>query len=172
LINWFFFHQSIEPPALVKPVVSVFESVETQIASPQNKLDSNAILSHLRVGLEDLGFQVESGKKKGQKITVPVLFGKNGKPVKSYDADAYHEEQRFVLEVEAGRAVSNNQFLKDLLQACLMVNVDYIGIAVRNTYTAGTQTAQDFEYVRTFFETLQVSRRFQIPLKGVLLIGY
>ena len=172
MINWFFFPQSLEPIELAKAIVSVFESVETRIASPQNKLNSNTVLSHLRPGLVNLGFRVESGKKKGQKITIPVLFGKNGKPVKSYDADAYHEQQRFVLEVEAGRAVSNNQFLKDLTEACLMVNVNFVGIAVRNTYTAGSQTGQDFEYVKTFFETLYASSRLQLPLNGVLLIGY
>lgn len=172
MINWLFFPQSLEPTELARAVVAVFEAFETQIASPHNKLDSNAVLSHLHPGLVNLGFQVESGKKKGQKITIPVLFGKNGKPVKSFDADAYHEQQRFVLEVEAGRAVSNNQFLKDLIEACLMVNVDFVGIAVRNIYTAGSQTGQDFEYVKTFFETLQASSRLQLPLKGVLLIGY
>ena len=100
------------------------------------------------------------------------MYGKNGKPVKSFDADAYHEQYRFVLEVEAGRAVSNNQFLKDLTEACLMINVDFVGIAVRNIYIAGAQTGQDFEYVKIFFETLYASNRLQLPLKGVLLIGY
>jgi hypothetical protein len=49
-----------------------------------------------------------------QKIHVPVLFGANGKVEKSFDADAYSPKAGFVLEVEAGRAVANNQFLKDL----------------------------------------------------------
>lgn len=46
----------------------------------------------------------------------------NGKLDKSFEADALHKELGFVLEVEAGRGVTNNQFLKDLFQACMMSN--------------------------------------------------
>jgi hypothetical protein len=31
-----------------------------------------------------------------------------------------------VLEVEAGRAYRNNQFLKDIFQACMMPYVEYL----------------------------------------------
>lgn len=152
--------------------MSVLEIVESEIASPKNKLGSNGALRKLRPGLESLGFRVEAGKKKAEKITVPVLFGRNGKPAKSFDADACHESGRFVLEVEAGRAVLNNQFLKDLFQASLMVNVDYLAIAVWKVYEAGEAVGRDFDTVVTFFETLQASRRLQLPLKGVLVLGY
>ena len=54
--------------------------------------------------------------------------------MKSFEADAWNIPEKMVLEVEAGRAVVNNQFLKDLFQACMMHDVDYLGIAVRNTY--------------------------------------
>ncbi len=53
-----------------------------------------------------------------------------------------------------------------------MVDVDYLGIAVRKVYEAGNSTGQDFETVVKFFETLHSSRRLQLPLKGVLIIGY
>ena len=36
-----------------------------------------------------------------------------------------------VLEVEAGRGVVNHQFLKDLFQACMMYEVNYLAIAIR-----------------------------------------
>jgi hypothetical protein len=39
-----------------------------------------------------------------------------------------------VLEIEAGRAVDNNQFLKDLFEACVSEKVKYLAIAVRLTY--------------------------------------
>jgi hypothetical protein len=48
-----------------------------------------------------------------------------------------------VLEVEAARGVDNNQFLKDLFQACMMHDVQYLGIAVRNVYPQ----SPDFEKV-------------------------
>ena len=72
--------------------------------------------TELAPGLHSLGFTVEAGKKKADKITVPVLFGLNGKFEKSFDADAHHRTAKFVVEVEAGRAVVNNQFLKDFFQ--------------------------------------------------------
>jgi hypothetical protein len=75
-------------------------------------------LAHVADGLGALGFRVEAGKKKAEKIQVPVLFGASGKVEKSFDADVHHPKAGFVLEVEVGRAVANNQFLKDLFQAC------------------------------------------------------
>jgi hypothetical protein len=99
---------------------------------------------------------------------VPVLFGLNGKVSKSFDADAYHPDEGFVIEIEAGRAVSNYQFLKDLFQACMMHDVSYLAIAVRNSY----RTSNDFEKVQSFFDTLYASNRLTLPLKGILIIGY
>jgi hypothetical protein len=40
---------------------------------------------------------------------------------------------RYVVEVEAGRGVVNYQFLKDFFEACTMVGVEKLCIAVRNT---------------------------------------
>ena len=87
---------------------------------------------------------------------------------KSFDADAYHEAGGFVVEVEAGRGFTNNQFLKDLFQACMMRDVFYLAIAVRNQYKGSA----DFERTERFFNTLYASQRLQLPLHGVLLIGY
>ncbi len=73
-----------------------------------------------------------------------------------------------MLEVEAGRAVVNNQFLKDLFQACMMHGVNYLGIAVRNIY----RNSNDFDRVIRFIDTLYASSRIRLPLKGILIIGY
>jgi hypothetical protein len=78
---------------------------------------SDIILSLVRDGLEQIGFKVESGRKSAHKIRLPVMFGKGGKPMQSFHADAYHEAVGFVLEVEAGRAVTHYQFLKDPFEA-------------------------------------------------------
>lgn len=99
---------------------------------------------------------------------MPVRFGRNGAVEKTFDADAWRRERKMVMEVEAGRGYTNNQFLKDLFQACMMHDVDYCGIAVRNLYIE----SKDFESVVTFLETLYASSRLQLPLKGVLIIGY
>lgn len=129
---------------------------------------SNAVMERLRPGLEELGFRVEKGKTSESKIVVPVLFGRKGKVLKCFNADAHCATNGWVLEVEAGRAVDNNQFLKDIFQACMMHDVLHLAIAVRNSY----RHSDDFEKVENFLETLYVSGRLQLPLKGILLIGY
>lgn len=87
---------------------------------------------------------------------------------KSFNADALSADGRIVIEVEAGRAVDNKQFLKDIFQACMMHNVEYLVLVVRNIYRGN----KDFEKIYTFLETLYISNRLKLPLKGILLIGY
>lgn len=135
-------------------------------------MPSNGVLEHAGPLLAKAGFTVETGKKKEEKVYVPVLYGNNGHVAKAFEADAYHVTGKFVVEVEAGRAVINNQFLKDLFQACMMDDVEYLAIAVRNVYEAAGVKNPDFERVVTFFETLYASERVKLPLKGILVIGY
>jgi hypothetical protein len=168
MINWSYFPRSDKPTDISHKVVEAFSAVADQIDSSQHDLESNQVLALVSPPLLSLGFRVETGKSTSNKIRIPVLFGRNGKLEKAFDADAYHEQEGFVLEVEAGRGVANNQFLKDLFQACMMHNVWYAAIAIRNTY----KKRQDFETVERFFGTLYASTRLTLPLKGVLVIGY
>jgi len=41
------------------------------------------VLAHVGPHLVDLGFVVETGKKKAEKVHVPVLYGNNGKIAKA-----------------------------------------------------------------------------------------
>jgi hypothetical protein len=149
-------------------VVGCFQGIHGRIDSAVYELPSNAVLDVVRPCLEELGFEVESGKSFKQKINVPVLFGPNGRYEKSFNADAWHREEHYVLEVEAGRAVVNNQFLKDLLQASVMAEVDHLAIACRNLY----KRADDFSYIVNFLETIFVSGRVRFPMSTILIIGY
>lgn len=126
------------------------------------------VLHYLRPHLELLGFRIETGKSKGEKIPVPVLFGLNNRIDRSFDADGVSGDGRIVLEVEAGRAVVNYQFLKDIFQACMMHGVEYLVLAVRNNYRGN----DDFQRVYSFLETLYISSRLALPLKGIIVIGY
>ncbi len=169
MINWIYFPLSDRPQKLVYDIAAVFEKVADDIDSANhNEQVSNVVLSKVREGLVELGFLVESGKKASEKIKVPVLFGQKGIAIKTFEADAYHEQEGFVIEVEAGRGVVNNQFLKDLFQACMMNEVQFLAIAVRNIY----QGSNDFEKIKKFFETLYASQRLVLPLKGMMIIGY
>ena len=163
-----FFPVNKKTPEHLVSVIKVFNEYEDKINSHKHKLDSNTVLEILRKNLEGVGFRIETGKKKNEKIKIPVLFGENGRIIKSFDVDGYHEEFKTVLEGEAGRGVTNNQFLKDFFEACIMVNVDYCIIAVRDTYLK----QKDFEKVKDFFDSMYASGRMNIPLKGLLIIGY
>ena len=168
MIYWIYYPKSAKAPPLALRVVEAFKNGLPAIDLAANVLPSNAVLFAVSHDLKAAGFLVEAGKKASEKISVPVLFGLNGRLEKSFEADAYHEGEGFVVEVEAGRAVVNNQFLKDLFEACMMHDVKYLAIAVRNLYLG----SKDFERVLRFFDTLYASNRLQLPLQGLLLIGY
>ena len=113
-IEWQLFPKNLSCPDHLKKVVDVFVDQLNNIDSTSHKkLESNAVLAFLADGFTSIGYDVEKSKKAEDKIEVPVLFGKNGKLEKSFDADAYSKELKTVIEVEAGRAVVNYQFLKD-----------------------------------------------------------
>ena len=88
--------------------------------------------------------------------------------------DAWQESTGTIIEVEAGRAVINHQFLKDFFEACVIQDAKYLVIAVCKAYKpASLKTpSNDFEIVSMFMDTLYSSGRLLIPLDGVLIIGY
>jgi len=175
MINFQFFPRSHGLTSKMKDIISCFEAVDAR-RKTLLPLKSNDMLALLRPGLRELGYEVENGKKTADKILVPVLFGERNEVDKSFYADALSADGRIVIEVEAGRAVVNNQFLKDIFQASMMFDVEYLVIAVLNEYHYKVKgkncVHKDFSEVKTFLETLYVSNRFNLPLKGILLIGY
>lgn len=134
MIEWQYFPKSRKAPDLAVKVVQAFESALPSIDSEKHNLNSNQVLAKVADGLSAHDFQVETGKKKAQMIPVAVLYGPNGKAEKSFHVDAFHAGSGFVIEVEAGRGVENNQFLKDLFEACMMHDVNYLAIVVRRLY--------------------------------------
>ena len=168
MIKYQFFPRSRGVTLEIQDIINSFKAIETQIDSETSELKSNEVLQIVRPHLEKLQYIVETGKGVNEKIDVPVLFGQDNKIDKSFYADALSADGRIVIEVEAGRATENNQFLKDLFEACMMFDVEYLVLAVRNVY----RTHYDFDRVYSFLETLYISNRLHLPLKGILLIGY
>lgn len=168
MINWQLFPKSNNIAEHLLLIIKVFKENQDKITSDSNELNSNEVLSIVSSGLEKNGFKTEKSKRKEGKIKVPVLFGRNGVLEKSFDADGVNLTTKTVIEVEAGRGVLNNQFLKDLFQACMMHDIENLAVAVRNQYKGNS----DFDTVVTFFETLYASGRLALPLKNVLVIGY
>ena len=170
MINFIFYPNNIELPNHLNDLIKVFKDKEKQIDSLSIQMHSNEVLHQLIEPLQSMGYLIESSKKKQDKIQVPVLFGLNNKVIKKFEADAFNQEYKTVIEVESGRGVSNNQFLKDYFEACMMLNVEYCVIAVRNYYKSSNK--KDFDYVKNFFDALYASNKIKTDLKGVLIIGY
>lgn len=168
MIKYQFFPRSRGVTNEIQKVIESFKAIESDIDSAMNNLVSNEVLAKVRPYLEKQGYRVEIGKSTEEKIDVPVLFGRDNIIDKSFYADALSKDGRIVVEVEAGQATENHRFLKDIFEACMMFEVEYLVLAVRNIY----RTHDDFTRIYTFLETLYISGRLQLPLKGILLIGY
>lgn len=168
MIKYQFFPRSRGVTNEIQKVIESFKAIESDIDSAMNNLVSNEVLAKVRPYLEKQGYRVEIGKSTEEKIDVPVLFGRDNIIDKSFYADALSKDGRIVVEVEAGQATENHRFFKDIFEACMMFEVEYLVLAVRNIY----RTHDDFTRIYTFLETLYISGRLQLPLKGILLIGY
>lgn len=165
------------PPGFVLEVANVFRKNESGVATKSLKkgLTSDKVLQMLRPDLESLGFEVESGKKKDEKIHRPVLFGEDGVPQLRYEIDAYHSAHRCGLEVEAGRGWMGNAVYRDLILAGLMVGVDHLIIAVANEYwykTGGKDLVnKDYDYAKNLADTVFSQGRLNLPY-GLTILGY
>ena len=169
MLNYQFFPKTKQMPDHLYQVAKAFENIYDLIDSENKCLKSNEVLAVVAPRLREMSFEVE---QQSHKISVPVLFGRNGTVAKSFEADAYNKANKTVIEVEAGRALTNYQFLKDLFEACMMNDAEYLVIAVRNIYATKSSCSKDFEKIEQFFDTLYQSERMNLPLSGILLIGY
>jgi len=180
MINWKHYPINIEVPSSLREIVEVFEFYEAEISSAEegskeSMLQSNDVLAKITSSLTEMQYDVETSKRAKDKVRVPVTYKERGEVDLAFEADAYNIGRKIVLEVEAGRAVMNYQFLKDLFQACMMPKVDYLCIAVKNIYrykeNGKIKCQYDYQKVIKFMDALYASR-MQLPLKGILIIGY
>lgn len=173
-MEWQYFPRSSELPPHLEHLIEGLQSAFAAIKSSGVHMVSNAALERLRQPLTSLGYEVEDPGPPKKRVRMPVLFGPNGSVEKSFDVDAFHAETGTVIEVEAGRAVVNHQFLKDLFEAIAIQDAKYLVIAVLSEYKPKSvkKPMHDFRTVTGFMETLYAADRVQLPLKGILIIGY
>lgn len=171
------FPRTEPPPSYIESIVEAFRSHESEVATVAltKGLTSDEVLKALREELVNLGFAVESGKAKEDKIERPVFYGENGIPALRYQVDAYHGEWKCGLEIEAGRAWMGNAVYRDLVQAMVMVEVDHLCLAVPNRYkykTGGKEThSSDYDNTVAVADALYGHTRVSIPY-GLTVIGY
>ena len=183
-INWSYFPKTDPIPEELKEAINIFEknfkkidtiTAESIIAKSDKKrkdtpeaLESNDVLKILTQDFLDANYKIETSKKKTDKIRIPVLFGEKGSTTQAFEPDGWHDENKIVLEIERGRAYANNQFLKDIFETSVMVNIDYLVLAVSNLY----KDSKDYEKIVSWLDTLYATNRIKLSLKGILLIGY
>ena len=171
------FPRTAPPPTFVERIADVFRANETEIGTDSRTkgLTSNQVLMVLRPALADLGFAVERGKRKADKIERPVFYGENGASTLHYEIDAYHTEWQCGLEVEAGRALKGNAVYRDLILASLMTNVDHFVLAIPNVYRykhrGRPRTGRDYEKTRDLAETIFAHSRLALPYR-LTVLGY
>lgn len=177
MVSYQTFPLTESPPPFVSSLVQVFRDHEASISTArlERGLKSDQLLSELEPGLLKLGFQVEKGKTREQKITRPVLFGENGKPIVNFEIDAYHPDWEMVLEIEAARAWMGNAVHRDIIRACVMVGVKYLALAVPMSYHYSRAnvktTSPDYTNTNDLLRVLYNQNGFRLPYK-VILIGY
>jgi hypothetical protein len=171
------FPRTEPPPDFVPKLVELFKVHESAISTHELKkgLTSDEVLAVLAEGLALMGFEVETGKKRDQKIERPVFYGENGNPILNYQIDAYHPIWRCGLEIEAGRAWMGNAVYRDLIQASVMVGVDSLCLAVPNSYkfnASGRATiSKDYENTRDLADAVYGHSRIKLPYR-LVVIGY
>jgi hypothetical protein len=80
---------NVRPPEWVLPFLAAVAAAQASIDSHSvDSLTSDLVLAQLRPGLQALGFEVESGKQRDQKIRRPVLFSEQGHERVAYEVDA------------------------------------------------------------------------------------
>jgi hypothetical protein len=174
---WKYYPSSARPPAWVVAVVGAFSAAQAQVDSTLKLgLNSDAVLSALRPALVTLGFDVESSKKKIDKIRRPVLFGERGAESLAYEVDAFHQLEGIALEIEAGRGVMGNAVYRDIIQTSLLLDARHLVLAVaaQYHYTSGGKpvVSTDYGVCRNIFDAVYASGRLKLPFDGVLLLGY
>lgn len=171
--TWQFYPSRSAPPLWARDIAGVFTAVKPAIDSRSNSgVNSDTALAALRPGLEQLGFEVESSKQKAGKIFRPVLFEEQGRPLVAYEVDGYHPDHRAVLEVEAGRGAANNADYRDLVRTSLMVDADFLILAMMLEYHSAGSVMLSYKRTRDRLDAIYASERIKLPFKGVLLIGY
>ena len=186
-IVWTHFPKDKPPNSVAVKIVNAFEKNQKTVdsgefgkgGSNQNKtkFNSNYVLDVLSSDLKKIeGMVIEEKGESGKiiPISVPILFGHCGKKVKTYEPDGWHELQGVLLEIEGALKITQNKIhIYDLFKACLIHNVEHFVIAAAKTWKGSAKSPYNpYDTIVTEFTAIYESRRFNLPLKSITVIGY
>lgn len=172
--KWTYFPMSAVPPPWVVEFVAIVDSARAEIdSSKHDGLTSDGVLAALRPGLVKLGYEVESSKRRDDKIRRPVLFGDQGVERVAYEIDGIHDELGVLVEIEAGRGAMSNAIYRDLIRTSLIVGANYLALGVMLEYRYSTSgVTQSYRDTKSLLDAIYASGRLRLPFEGVLLFGY
>lgn len=175
---WSYFPRNARPPTWVESLAAVVAAAEDRISTVERKtgLSSDQVLQELSLGLQALGYSVETGKTKAGKIFRPVLFGDNGIAEVNYEIDAFHDEFGIAVEVEAGRGAAGNADYRDIVRTSLILDAQYMALLMPiryRTMSGGREHAiPAYDRTQNQLSAIYASQRLRLPFHGVLLLGY
>jgi hypothetical protein len=175
--EWFYFPSWTRPPDWVHELLEVVAAARPLIDSATvDGLTSDKVLAHLRPGLLKLGYEVEGGKHRAERIRRPVLFGDQGRERVAYEVDAVHDELGILVEVEAGRGARGNAVYRDLVRSSLIVDQRFLVLGVMRSYRHQSSgrpiIVSSYRESKDQLDALYASGRLRLPFEGVLLFGY
>jgi hypothetical protein len=175
--EWFYYPSRTRPPDWVHELLDVVSAARPLIDSATvDGLTSDKVLAHLRPGLLKLGYEVEGGKHRADKIRRPVLFGDQGRERVAYEVDAVHDELGILVEVEAGRGARGNAVYRDLVRSSLIVDQRFLVLGVMRSYRHQSSgrpiIVSSYRDSKDQLDALYASGRLRLPFEGVLLFGY
>ena len=163
------------PPPFADDIAGVFRRhVDAISFGDAAYLTTHQVLEIVRADLEDLGFDVERGKRKDDKIGRPVFFGDCGRPTLEFEVDAYHPGWKCELEIEVRPATIGTAVYRSIVQAMVIAEVETLAIVVpRHPPDDGDTPNIALTYEQTIgvAETLYGHGRFRLPY-SLLVLGY
>lgn len=174
---WGYYPRNTRPAQWAVDLVAVVRaarsSISTEVpADAGSRLSSDDVLQQLRPALEELGYEVEAGKKRIDKIVRPVLFGNEGTPAVSYEIDAFHAELGIALEVEAGRGAASNAEYRDIVRTALILDARYFSLLMPLGFLTAGSVIHAYDRAKAQLDAIYASRRLVLPFDGLVLIGY
>lgn len=179
------FPNNVELPQIAQLVIASFNEHHQAFDSRNNQSiqKSNEVLRVMEEPLERLHFSVEKamqGTRKGEKVKkVPrhgVLVGNAF--THRLNVDAVNDEEKCVLEIEAGAAYHSGIF-KDIISVSLLDNIEIFILAVPVLYVTNhkaekRQVKDNHLYANAvkLFEKIYRSQRLLLPFRCVVVIGY
>jgi len=176
--RWIYFPRNTRPPSWVGSLIRAIATNGAEISTVDghSKLTSDQVLQAIGPDLQRLGFEVETGKGKADKIRRPVLYGDDGRVEVLYEIDAAHDEDGVVVEVEAGRGARGNAAYRDLIRASLILDARYFVLLMPCSYRYYSNSREiavaAYEQMKDQLNAIYMSQRLRLPFEGVLLIGY